>query len=164
MRTAHSTFALRPIDTTQSERVFLSPIAARECGAALVMSLMILLILTMLGVAAMGTSSLQEKMSAGIQESTRTFQIAESGLQRSLTIPGTFDLNKQTTVGPVSFGGYSVTVNTNYLEVSPPKRGSGYSSVDYDGANFNQQSTATGLRGANATINRGVVQIVGKAK
>lgn len=128
------------------------------------MSLIILLILTMLGVAAMGTSSLQEKMSGGIQESTRAFQIAESGLQESLSTAGTFELYKNPAPKSFSYNGGTAKVTTNYLQMSPPKRGSGYSSVDFDGANFDQTSEATGLAGSHATIHRGVVQIVSKVK
>lgn len=132
-------------------------------GTALIMSLVILVILTILGMTAMSTSTLQEKMSANIQESTRAFQVAESGLQESLKSPGTFDLYAGTS-NNYTYGGGATTVATSYLQMSPPKRGSGYSSVDYDGANFDQTSTATGLAGARATISRGVVQIVGKSK
>jgi len=132
-------------------------------GAALVMSLIILLILTILGITAMRTSSLQEKMSANIQESTRVFQIAESGLQKSMSTTGTFDLYAGSS-NTFSYSGGSATVATQFLQMSPPKRGSGYSSVDYDGANFDQTSTATGMAGSKAAIHRGVVQIVSKSK
>lgn len=138
-------------------------VPARQRGVALVTSLMILLILTILGVTAMRTSTLQEKMSANIQESTRAFQVAESGLKQSLNTVGTFDLYA-TITNSFSFGGNSASVQTAYLQMSPPKRGSGYSSVDYDGANFDQTSTATGMAGSKALIHRGVVQIVGKSK
>ena len=132
-------------------------------GVALIMSLMILLILTIIGITAMRTSTLQEKMSANIQESTRVFEVAESGLKESLSKQGTFDLYGGTT-NTFTYGGGSTSVATNYLQMSPPKRGSGYSSVDYDGANFDQTSTATGMAGSKATIHRGIVQIVSKSK
>lgn len=138
-------------------------VPANQRGVALIMSLVILLILTILGIAAMRTSTLQEKMSANIQESTRVFQVAESGLKESLNKQGTFDLYAGTT-NTFTYGGGSTSVATNYLQMSPPKRGSGYSSVDFDGANFDQISTATGMAGSKATIHRGVVQIVGKSK
>ena len=163
MKTATSKLPWRPVGGPSSASFLPLATTKNQRGAALVMSLMILLILTMLGVAAMGTSSLQEKMSAGVQESTRVFQIAESGLQMSLGTAGTFDLYSPSTT-PFSYNGGTVTVTTSYIDISPPKRGSGYSSVDYDGANFDQQSDATGARGSHATVHRGMVQIVGKSK
>lgn len=135
----------------------------RQRGTALVMSLLILLILTMLGVTAMGTSSLQEKMSTGVQESMRSFQLAESALQTSMVATGTFDLSQETTKSS-TFGGGTYKVKTKFIAMSPPKRGSGFSSVDYDGANFDQQGSAIGYHGSNAIIHRGVVQIMTKQK
>jgi type IV pilus assembly protein PilX len=149
--------------TKNDQGIGTTGVPAHQRGVALIMSLVILLILTILGITAMRTSSLQEKMSANIQESTRVFEIAESGLQKSLGTAGAFDLDTPTS-NNYPYNGGTTTVATQYLQMSPPKRGSGFSSVDYDGANFDQTSTATGLAGARAIIHRGVVQIVGKSK
>jgi type IV pilus assembly protein PilX len=51
-----------------------------QAGMALVMALMFLLILTILGVAAMGTSSLQEKMAGNSKDRNLAFQAAETAL------------------------------------------------------------------------------------
>ncbi|HEU5338836.1 MAG TPA: PilX N-terminal domain-containing pilus assembly protein [Sulfuricaulis sp.] len=49
-------------------------------GVALVMSLVFLLLLTMLGVTALSTTSLEEKMAANSKERNTSFQAAESAL------------------------------------------------------------------------------------
>ena len=74
-----------------------TPIAKPQRGVALVMALVILLILTLLGITAMGTSSLEEKMAGNIQEATRAFEAGESGLNRTWDEAGTFDLSATTT-------------------------------------------------------------------
>lgn len=52
----------------------------RQTGTALVMSLIFLLILTVLGVGALNTTVLQEKMAANSKEKNTAFQSAESAL------------------------------------------------------------------------------------
>lgn len=53
-----------------------------QSGAALVVALIILLVLTILGISAMNTTSLEEKMAANAQELTRAFHAADSGITR----------------------------------------------------------------------------------
>ncbi|NNF95410.1 MAG: pilus assembly protein PilX [Halobacteria archaeon] len=53
----------------------------RQHGAALVTSLIILLVLTVLGVSAMSTSSLEELMAGNLRDQTLSFQAAESALR-----------------------------------------------------------------------------------
>ena len=59
-------------------------VPAAQRGMALVMALVILLILTILGITAMTTSSLEEKMSGNTQEQTRALQTAESGVSQAI--------------------------------------------------------------------------------
>jgi type IV pilus assembly protein PilX len=49
-------------------------------GAALITSLVILLILTVLGISAMGTTSMEELMTGNLRDQIISFQAAESGL------------------------------------------------------------------------------------
>jgi type IV pilus assembly protein PilX len=53
----------------------------RQQGAALITSLVILLILTVLGVSAMSTSSLEEYMAGNLRDKVVSFQAAETGLR-----------------------------------------------------------------------------------
>ena len=125
------------------------------------MALVILLILTILGVAAMSNTSLQEKMAGNVQEQTRAFEAAESGLSKILTTSGALVLTGQTT-NDFSFGNTNAQVIVNYVQSVSPKRGSGYSSTSFSEANFDQQSTGTTVTGASSAIHRGVAQIIPK--
>lgn len=51
---------------------------AAQRGAALIISLIVLLVLTLIGVAGMNTSVMQERMAVNAQNSNRAFQAAES--------------------------------------------------------------------------------------
>ena len=50
----------------------------QQKGAALIVSLIVLLVLTLIGVAGMNTSVMQERMAVNSQNSNRAFQAAES--------------------------------------------------------------------------------------
>lgn len=52
----------------------------RERGVALVMALIFLLILTLIGVTAMSTTALEERMAGNLQDKNAAFQAAESAL------------------------------------------------------------------------------------
>ena len=65
--------------------MYRGPLPHHQHGMALIMALVILMILTILGVTAMTTSSLEEKMSGNIQEQTRAFQAAESGVSEAIS-------------------------------------------------------------------------------
>jgi type IV pilus assembly protein PilX len=54
--------------------------AAPQKGVALIMALIFLLLLTMLGMSALSTTSLEEKMAANTKERNTAFQAAESAL------------------------------------------------------------------------------------
>jgi len=69
---------------------FSSPIA-RNCGAALFISLMFLIILTLIGLSAANVGVMQERMAGNVRESNLAFQAAEATLreiERELSIIG----------------------------------------------------------------------------
>lgn len=144
---------------------FANPRMRKDSGAALVMSLVILLILTILGITAMGTSSLEQKMAGNMQEATRAFEAAESGLSRAFATPGSFNLfNKQTSNFSFDSGkSGSATIVTEYIQTTPAKRGSGFSATQFDAANFDQVSTGTTITNAKVVIHQGVKLMVPKA-
>jgi len=133
----------------------------RQQGAALVMSLVILLILTMLGITALSTSSLEEKMAGSMQEVTRALTAAESGIDSALATSGALDLNSTTTntFSYASGASGSAEVAASFIEFSPPKRGSGYS-AQYRAANFSLNSKGTTTSNARVTLNQGIGQIM----
>jgi type IV pilus assembly protein PilX len=53
----------------------------REHGAALVVALVLLLLMTVLGVSAIRTTTLQERMAGNLRDSNLAFQSAEAGLR-----------------------------------------------------------------------------------
>lgn len=62
--------------------------AVRQTGAVLVVSLLILLVMTVLGVAAMGTTTLQERMANNNRQQQVAFQAAEAALRAAETYLG----------------------------------------------------------------------------
>lgn len=52
----------------------------QQQGVALIMAMVFLLLLTLIGVTAMNTTSLEEKMAGNMTDKTRSFQAAESAL------------------------------------------------------------------------------------
>jgi type IV pilus assembly protein PilX len=58
----------------------------RQRGVALVVSLVLLLLLTILAITAARTSSLQQRMAGNAQEQNSAFQAAESGLSRWIAL------------------------------------------------------------------------------
>lgn len=58
----------------------------QQSGAVLIISLLILLVLTLIGISSMEGSLLEEKMAANSQTSTVTFQKAESAIQAAVAI------------------------------------------------------------------------------
>ena len=58
----------------------LTPMPRRQQGVALIMALVFLVILTIMGLAAMGTTSLEEKMAGNAKDRNLAFQAAETGL------------------------------------------------------------------------------------
>ncbi len=61
----------------------LSPGRARESGAALAVSLIMLLVMTLIGVTSMGTTNLEEKMAGNTRDRAIAFQAAESALREA---------------------------------------------------------------------------------
>lgn len=135
-------------------------------GTALIMSMVILMILTILGITAMGTASLEEKMSGNTQEATRAFQAAESGLSQAFNTAGNFDLNSSQTNNFSYDSGKSgsATVVTEFFQYTTPRRSATASSaVQFEAANFDQKSTGTTTVGAKAVVHQGVAQLVPKS-
>lgn len=135
-------------------------------GTALIMSMVILMILTILGITAMGTASLEEKMSGNTQEATRAFQAAESGLSQAFNTAGNFDLNVSQTNNYTYDSGKSgsATVVTEFRQFTTPRRSATPDSMtNFENANFNQKSTGTTVVGAKSIVNQGVAQLVPKS-
>jgi Tfp pilus assembly protein PilX len=125
------------------------------------MSMVILLILTILGITAMGTASLEEKMSGNTQESTRAFEAAESGLMEAANTPGSLVLSGSSNNSfNYSLMNATADVHTEWIQNSNPKRGTGYSAAHGQTAHFDQTSTGKTGVGAKAVIHQGIAQVL----
>lgn len=148
--------------------MFLPPSFPNQHGMALIMALVILLILTILGVTAMTTSSLEEKMSGNTQEQNRAFQAAESGINKVLVDPNALVPNGSYSPSPYSFdSGRSGTaaVKVKFEMFAPPGRRSGsyaYSATQFQGAHFDITSTGTTVTNAKSVHHQRVELIVPK--
>jgi type IV pilus assembly protein PilX len=86
---------------------------ARQQGAALVVGLILLLVLTLLAISGMTTASLELQMAANEQYQERAFQAADAGIEQAMAT-GVFNTNAQV-------GAYN-----NVAAINPvPDRGTG---------------------------------------
>ena len=121
----------------------------RQTGAVLVISLVLLVTLTLIGVTAMNTSQLGEKMAANSQESSRAFQAAETGLSTAIADANAWDVTSTYTniVGTADGPGDVNTtadaqadLSTQFLGFSPPPLDTLYSATTFQAAHFDFQS------------------------
>jgi len=59
----------------------LHTLRSRQTGSALIISLLILIVMTLIGITGMGTSSLEEKMAGNDRDTALAFQAAEAALR-----------------------------------------------------------------------------------
>ena len=142
-------------------------VPSRQRGAVLIVSLILLVVMTLLGVTAMNSTSLEERMAANSQITTRAFQTAETGLSIAFNDNNAYDLSG--TYDPASsiVSGTSDTVNLegDFVGWSPPPTGSLYSATSFQAAHFDLQSvgsvgpTSTAV---TVTLHGGAYQIAPK--
>lgn len=71
------------------ERSHVTSASARQQGAALAISLIFLLVLTLIGITAMSTTTMQERMAGNLRDTGLAFQAAESALaEAEATVQG----------------------------------------------------------------------------
>ena len=115
---------------------------SRQSGAVLIVAMILLVVLTLLGVTAMNTTSLEERMASNTQEQVRAFQAAETALSEAFndnnayTIGGTFiaGLCPNVPTAGVTTADFAGTDNdlsycTIFMGFSPPPPGSLYSAT-----------------------------------
>jgi type IV pilus assembly protein PilX len=126
-------------------------------GAALVVGMMLLLVLTILGITGMVTAALELQMSGNIQYQERAFQASEFGIEQAVNAPDlstTFSMSSPKVVNPTPVPG-STTDNYNYrlyydnTAGSTPVPGGGYSlGTGLEAYHFVTESNGTSARGA----------------
>lgn len=78
----------------------------RQSGAAMVMGMILLVLLTLLGLTALGTSVMEERMAANARDRIRAFQAAEAALRHceSVVTPSTLFTNANGLYQPAAPG------------------------------------------------------------
>lgn len=147
----------------------------RQKGAALVVGLVLLLILTLLGVSGLGTATTEVRLADNNKQREFAFQAAESGVNEAIldggliAIDGTEIENAQVrdaidyeydhvdAAGTVAEANVTVRVTTMYRGVGDVPASAGGSGFDssYSAIHFVAHGEATGQRGARAAVRRG---------
>ena len=140
--------------------------APRQSGAVLIVAMILLVLLTLLGVTAMNTTSLEEKMASNTQEQVRAFQAAETGLSQAFNDDDSYSESGHN-VAPAAFAGTDSLAgySSQYIGDSNPPEESLYSASLFRAAHFNFQSVGTASGNANSisvTLNGGAYQIAPK--
>ncbi len=101
----------------------------KQQGAALVIGLILLLMMTLLGVTGMNTAALELVMTSNEQFSENAFQAAEAGIERRLSAGGFTAAGGPVTVTGATGNGDSFTTTTSFeVETDiPPRVGSAFS-------------------------------------
>jgi type IV pilus assembly protein PilX len=133
------------------------PLPSRQRGAALVIGLILLLVLTLLAISGMSTSTLELQMTGNQQFSQNAFQAAETGLDRAL-VSGNFTTAAPTVVAASSLPGSTDTFNSrtefNGDNGITPVPAGGFSlgvSTGFQAYHFDITSTGASNRGATST-------------
>ena len=140
--------------------------ARRQSGAVLIVAMVILVVLTLLGVTAMNTTSLQERIAANIQEKVHAFQAAETGLNQAFIDDLAFDTESTYTGGetPTHFAGSadSASYVSTFMGFSSPPPEVLYSATSFRAAHFNFRATGTSASNLSTVLNGGAFQIAPK--
>ena len=125
----------------------------RQEGAALVVGLIMLMVLTLLAISGMNTATLELQMAGNSQFAENAFQAAETGVDRALAIGG-FN-TALPLVAPVALmpSGDSITSVTTF-DIATAVPDGGYSigtGTGFQAFHFDIVSQGTAARGATAT-------------
>jgi Tfp pilus assembly protein PilX len=139
----------------------LSKVASRQSGAALVVGLILLLVLTVLAISGVNSASLEFFMAGNEQFRQNAFQAAETGIERAMVL-GTY--NPGVAIAPPINGANTPTDNyaatiTRQLNGAPQPAIWGNSWNSFSTYHFEIASTGTAVRNASALNNQGVAVI-----
>ena len=129
----------------------------RQNGAALVIGLLLLLVLTVFAVSGMSRATLELALSGNTQFSENAFQAAESAIEAEL-VAGPAQLTVPR-VSNFSFGDATTansTVTFDATRLAPP----GYSLTEYQSDHFRIQATGTSGKDASTTNEQGFFVVV----
>jgi type IV pilus assembly protein PilX len=141
--------------------------ARRQRGAALVVGLLLLLILTILAISSMNSASVEFVMAGNEQYHQNAFQAAETGIAQSI-VTGTYNPG-DATVQNVAAAVSGTTTDSYSANITRQLGGVAQSAVMWTGSlssfssfHFEVVSQGNSARNAQATNTQGVVIIAGK--
>jgi type IV pilus assembly protein PilX len=131
----------------------------RERGATLVVSLVLLLVLTVLGVSGMNTATLELTMASNAQFHQDAFQAAETGIDIAISTPPFLTVAPNVIpVTPLGDGSYSAQAVSTYQDPPTPVPDIAFSVGGASGGisayHFDIVAVGTGPRGAVSTHNQ----------
>jgi len=140
------------------------PLPSRQQGAALVIGLVLLLILTLLAVSGMSSSSMELVMAGNEQYRQKAFQASDTGLERALTVLPTV---KQSCTPVEVFDDKDEASKTGDYKVAAQYRGdgsppSGYSLDQYTSIHYQVVSTGRSSRNTIAENTQGALIVQSK--
>ena len=146
-------------------RPMIYPNPGRQSGAVLIVSMIILVILTLLGVTAMNTTSLQERIASNTQERVHSFQAAETGLNQAFADDSAYDVSSTYSIPLTAIvvgAGDRASYDPTFLGFSPPPPGSLYSATSFQAAHFNFRAEGNSASDLSTVLNGGAYQIAPK--
>jgi len=152
-----------PVSSFHGLRTVVPPRGQR--GAALVIGLLLLLILTILAVSGMTTATLELQMAGNTQYKERAFQAAETGIEQALSTATFSTVTPYATAEPQAVAPDDATNDDTYeFEMEFDQEtgttlvpGGGYSmGTGFQAYHFNVESTGRSERGAEATHQQSV--------
>jgi type IV pilus assembly protein PilX len=137
-----------------------SGMSHRQSGAALVIGLILLLVLTILAISGVNSASLEFFMAGNEQYRQNAFQAAETGIERAM-VTGNYNPSAaaQTINGSnTASDAYTATINPQMGGLPQPALW-GNSWNSFSSYHFEVASTGTSVRNAQALNNQGVAVI-----
>lgn len=131
-------------------------IACRETqsGAALVVGMVLLIVLTLLAVTAMRTSTLELQMAGNTQFEQNAFQAAEAGLERAMG-GAELVLDDQVAVHDLPETTDTAQTVVSWVDATPNLQGGTSLGAGFAAHHFEATSVGTAARGATATHRQG---------
>ncbi len=140
--------------------------AARQRGAALIVGLILLLVLTVLAVSTMRTAALELVMAGNVQYKENAFQLAASGLEtavqqtRTNAIPLSAIEGWQQNLGTTRLEGLSGEFDTRIQYLTSGTPYSGYSPSEFEFLHFQIDAEGrTDQRGARSLQTQGIYRV-----
>ena len=127
----------------------------RQGGAALVVGLVLMLLLTMLGVSGMNTATVELSISANSQAGQLAFQAAETGIEIALSGPVDTSAPYTHATRTLGDGGYSVEAEVRCVAVTRVTAGAYSETLGARAIHFDAAATGRGPRNAVTRLTQG---------